>query len=57
MKIITNSNDSFPPRTLSLPHVQTPTLSVVILYAIYYFAAKSVNGSLFQLHDPISYVL
>ena len=57
MKIITNSNDSFPPRTLSLPHVQTPTLSVVILFAIYYFAAKSVNGSLFQLHDPISYVL
>ena len=57
MKIITNSNDSFPPRTLSLPHVQTPTLSVVILYAIYYFAAKSVNGSLFQLHDPIFYVL
>ena len=41
---------------LSLPHVRTPTLSVVILYVIYYFAAKSVNGSLFQLHDPISYV-
>ena len=41
---------------LNLPHVQTLTRSIVILYAIYYFAAKSVNGS-FQLHDPIFYVL